>query len=266
VAGGRWIVALDDDLRVRLLRKDANALAAWRSVGTYLRFAEDHAEWRTLEPYGNVAFILDTAGENTDYSNEYLNLVARRQVPYRLIERSRLSPASFGGFQAALAVDLAVLSDAERKWLSDFAESGGLVVAGPSWGDAPENNDYVEIPVGKGRVVVYREKPPDPEMVARDLLDLLEPEVMGLTAFNVPSVLTYVSVDGSGRRALIQLLNYATTPFDSTITLRLNGTFRRARIHTPESAPVDLGIRVMSGGRTEITVPKMAIWGAVLLE
>jgi hypothetical protein len=266
VAGGRWIVALGDDLRVRLLRKDADALATWRSVGVYLKFAEDHAEWRTLEPYGNVAFILDTAGENTDYTNEYLNLVARRQVPYRLIERSRLSPTSLGGFQAALAVDLAVLSDAERKILSDFAEGGGLVVAGPAWGDAPENNDYVEIPVGKGRVVVYKEKPPDPEMVARDLLDLLEPEVMGLTAFNVPSVLTYVSVDGSGRRALIQLLNYATTPFDSKITLRLNGTFKRAHLYTPESAPVDLGVRVMPGGRTEITVPKLAIWGAVLLE
>jgi hypothetical protein len=171
-----------------------------------------------------------------------------------------------GGFQAALAVDLAVLSDAERKILSDFAESGGLVVAGPSWGDAPENNDYVEIPAGKGRVVVYKEKPPDPEMVARDLLDLLEPEMMGLTAFNVPSVLTYVSIDGSGRHALVQLLNYATTPFDSRITLRLNGTFKAARMYTPESMPADLAVRVISDGRTEITIPKLALWGAVLLE
>ncbi len=265
-AGGRWIVALDDDLRARLLRKDADALATWRNVGAYLKFAEDHAEWRTLEPYGNVAFILDMAGGNTDYTNEYLNLVARRQVPYRLVERSRLSPASLAGFQAALAVDLAALSDAERKVLRDFAEGGGLVIAGPSWGDAPENNDYVEIPAGKGRIVVYKEKPPDPEMVARDMLDLLEPEVMGLTAFNVPSVLTYVSMDGSGKRALIQLLNYATAPFESKITLRLNGTFKTARLYTPESVPIDLGVRVMQGGRTEISIPKLAVWGAVLLE
>ncbi len=266
VAGGRWIVALDDDLRVRLLRKDADALATWRNVGIYLKFAEDHAEWRTLEPYGNVALILDTASENTDYSNEYLNLVARRQVPYRLIERSRLSPKSLAGFQAALAVDLAAVSDAERKVLLDFAEGGGLVVTGPSWGDAPENNDYVELPAGKGRVVVYKEKPPDPEMVAKDLLDLLEPEVMGLTAFNVPSVLTYVSTDGPGRRALVQLLNYATTPFDSKITLRLNGNFKSARMYTPDSVPVDLGVREMPGGRTEISVPRLSVWGAVLLE
>ncbi len=266
VAGGRWIVALDDDLRVRLLQNDADALTVWRSVGAYLKFAEDHAEWRTLEPYGNLAIVLDTASGNPDYSNEYLNLVARRQVPYRLIERSRLSPASLSGFQAALVVDLDALSDAERKALRDFAENGGLVVAGPSWGDAPESNDYAEIPSGKGRVVVYKDKPPDPEMVARDLLDLLEPEVMGLTAFNVPSVLTYVSIDGSGKRALIQLLNYATTAFDSKITLRLNGTFKTARMYTPESAPVDLGVRGMPGGRTEISIPRLAVWGAVLLD
>jgi hypothetical protein len=266
VAGGRWIVALDDDLRLRLLQKDADALATWRSVGANLKFAEEHAEWRTFEPYGNMAIILDTASEDPDYSNESLNLVARRQVPYRLIERSRLTAASLGGFQAVLATDLQVPTEAERKTLRDFAEGGGLVVAGPSWGDAPEGNDYVEIPVGKGRVVVYKEKPPDPEMVARDLLDLLEPEVMGLTAFNVPSVLTYVSMDGSGKRALVQLLNYATTPFDSKITLRLNGTFKTARMFAPESAPADLEVRVMSGGRTEITIPKLALWGAVLLE
>jgi hypothetical protein len=266
VAGGRWIVALDDDLKVRLLGKDADALATWRGIGDYLRFAEQHAEWRNFEPYGNVAIILDTKSEDSDYSNEYLNLVARRQVPYRLIERPQLSPDSLGGFQAVLAPDLVVLSDAERKMLRDFVEGGGVLVSGPSWGDAPENNDFAEVTIGKGRVVVYREKPPDPEMVARDLLDLLDPDVIGLTAFNVPSVITYVSMDGSGKRALIQLLNYATTPFDSKITIRLNGTFKTARMYTPESAPDDLGVRVMPNGRTEISIPRLAVWGAVLLE
>ena len=113
---------------------------------------------------------------------------------------------------------------------------------------------------------MYREHPPDPEMVAKDMLDLLEPDVMGLTAFNVPSVLTYVSTESSGRRALIQLLNYATSPFNSRITLRLNGRFKTARLFTPEVAPLDLEARAMPNGRTEISIPKLAVWGAVLLE
>jgi len=82
----------------------------------------------------------------------------------------------------------------------------------------------------------------------------------------VPSVLTYVSSSDSGKRALVQLLNYATTPFNSKITIRLKGSFKRARLHTPESAPVDLTVRPMANDWTEFSVPKLAVWGAVLLE
>ncbi len=266
VAGGRWIVALDDDLRTGLFRKDPDALATWRNVGDYLKFAEDHAEWRSFAPYGNLGIILDTADHSPEYSNEYLNLVARRQVPYRVIERSQLSPALLASFQAILAADLAPPSEPERKMLQAFAQQGGLIVAGPSWGDPPKDNVYAEVSLGKGRVVVYKDDPPDPEIVARDMLDLLEPEVMGLTAFNVPSVLTYASVSDSGKSALIQLLNYATTPFNSKITLRFNGSFKTAHLFTPEKAPLELEVRVMNDSRTEVTVPGLEIWGALLLE
>ena len=150
--------------------------------------------------------------------------------------------------------------------LRTFAENGGLVVAGPSWGGPPKDSDYAEVPIGKGRVVVYKDDPPDPEMVARDMLDLLEPEVMGLSAFNVPSVLTYASTSDSGKRALIQMLNYATSPFNSKITIRFNGSFKMAHLFTPENAPLELPVRATSDGRTEVAVPKLAVWGALLLE
>ena len=266
VAGGRWIVSLDDNLRARLFRKDADALATWQGVGRYLKFAEDHDKWRGFTPYGNLGIILDTTGPNPEYSNEYLNLVARRQVPYRVIERSQLSLESLAGFQALLAADLAPPTESERKLLHSFAEKGGIVVAGPSWGNAPTNGEYAEVPLGEGRVVVYKDDPPDPETVARDMLDLLEPEVIGLSAFNVPSVLTYASTSESGKRALIQMLNYATSPFNSRITIRFNGNFKTARLFTPENAPLDMEARAVTGGRTEVAIPKLAVWGALLLE
>jgi hypothetical protein len=98
------------------------------------------------------------------------------------------------------------------------------------------------------------------------LLDLLEPEVMGLTAFNVPSVLTYASTGNSGKSVLIQMLNYATSPFNSKITIRFNGSFKIARLFTPENAPLDLETRAVTNGRTEVAIPKLAVWGALLLE
>jgi hypothetical protein len=266
VAGGRWMVALDDDLLTRLFRREADALATWRGVGTYLKFAENHAEWRDFSPFGNLRIVLDSAGKNPEFSDEILKLVARRQIPYRVIERSLMKSLSLQGFQAILALDLAPPSEAERKALGDYAEQGGLLLVGPSWGNVPEKQAYSDNSLGRGRVVVYKDNRPDPELVARDLLDLLEPEIIGYTAFNVPSVLTYASCRDSGKQTLIQLLNYATSPFNSKITLRLYENFQKARLYTPENAPLDLSVRNATNGRVEITIPQLAIWGAVLLQ
>ena len=263
VAGGRWMVALDDQFRARLFRKDAGALATWRSIAAYLKFGEDHAEWRSFAPYGNLAIILDTAGKNPDISEEYLNLVARRQVPYRLILRSEFNAASLASFQAVLAADLAPPTEVERKLLCEFAGKGGLVIAGPSWGDPPKDDPYAEVRLGKGRVAVYKDDPPNPESVAKDMLELLDPEVMGLSVFNVPSAITYATA--SGRRVLVQLLNYAGRPIDR-VTVRFNGSFKTARLYTPENPPLDLPARATGNGRTEILIPKLAAWGALLLE
>ncbi len=132
-AGGRWIVSLDDALRAKLRARDASALEAWRRISSYLKFAESHAAWRALAPYGNVGIVLDPASTKQDLADEYLNLAARRQVPYRLVARSGLNAASVAKFRALVTTDLDSPSAAERKLLQDFAENGGLVIAGPSW-------------------------------------------------------------------------------------------------------------------------------------
>jgi len=264
VAGGRWIVALDDSLRARLCGNDSDALATWRRIGGLLQFAEQHAEWRSFEPYGNLGIIVDAASSNPQISDEYLNLVVRRQVPYRLIARSQLSAPTLAGFRAVIATEVTSPSAAERDILRAFAEKGGLVVAGPAspWGNPPTDRPYAEVAVGKGRVAVYKD--PDPESVARDLRDLLSPEEMGVMAFNVPSVITYASTGDSGRRLLIQLLNYSKWPAEA-ITIRVTGTYKTARMYMPDAAPADLAVR-LEEGKTEISIPRLPLWGGLLLE
>jgi hypothetical protein len=262
VAGGRWIVALDDNLRARLRRREEAALDAWQRINNLLRFAEEHAEWRGFTPYGGLAIVVDPAVADPDMADEYLKLVARRQTPYRLIARSELGAATLAGSRALLATQLAPPTEAERKLLRDFAEKGGLVIAGPTWGAAPQDKPYAELPLGKGRVVVYRD--PDPESVARDTRDLLSPEEMGMTAFNVPSVITYASSGDAGRRVLVQLLNYSNSPAEA-MTIRVVGGFSSARLYLPDAAPSNLTIR-REEGHTDVTIPKLALWGGILLE
>jgi len=261
-AGGRWIVSFDDAFRNKLRAREASTLEVWRRLSIYLKFAESHATWRSLAPHGNVGIVFDPESTKQDLSDEYLNLVTRRQVPYRLVARSGLNPASVAKFRAVLAFELDPPSVAERKLLQDFAESGGLVVAGPTWGGAPKTEPFVEVPAGKGRVVIYRD--PDPETVARDLKELLSDDDLGVVPFNVPSVITLASGGDPGQPLLVQLLNYFDRPVEA-ITLRVAGKFRSARLETAEGAAVDLPLRDAEG-KTEVTIPKLLLWAAVSME
>ena len=63
---------------------------------------------------------------------------------------------------------------------------------------------------------------------------------------------------------LVQLVNC----FDhlvETITLRVAGKFRSARLKTPEDVAVELLSLRDAEGRTEVTIPKL-LWGAVSME
>ena len=261
-AGGRWIVSLDDALRAKLRARDTLALETWQRVSTYMKFAEGRAAWRAVAPYGNVGILLDPASTKPELMDEYLKLAIRRQVPYHLVERSGLNAAAVAKFRAIIATELDPPSAGERKLLQDFAENGGLVIAAPSWGGAPKAEPFAEIPTGKGSVLVYKD--PDAEAVARDLKELLSDNDLGVVPLNVPSIITYASGGRPGEPLLVQLVNYFDHPVEA-ITLRVSGKFRSARLETPEGRGVDLPLREAEG-RTEVTIPKLLLWGAVSME
>ena len=259
-AGGRWIVSLDDALRAKLRAQDASALEVWRGISSYLKFAEAHAA--RAAPYGNVGIVLDSANPEQDQVDEYMNLATRRQVPYRLLGRSRLNADAISKLRALVALQLDPPTAEERKLLQAFAENGGLVIAGPAWGSAPKTEPFAELPVGKGRVVVYKD--PDPGSVARDLKELLSDDDLGVVPFNVPSVITLVSGGDSGQPLLVELVNYFDHPVEM-ITLRVAGNFSSAILETPEGAALNLPLRNIEG-KTEVTIPKLSIWGTVSMK
>lgn len=261
-AGGHWVVSLDDGLRTKLRAGDSSALETWRRLSSYLKFAESHPEWQGFAPYGNVGIVLDAASTNPDVTDEYLKLVGRRQVPYRVIARSGMNAAAVANFRALLATALDPPSSAERKLLQEFAENGGVLIAGPSWGGAPKTEAFTEISAGKGRILVYKD--PDPEAVARDLKELLSDDELGMVPFNVPSVITYTSGGGPGQALVVQLVNYFDHPVEA-ITLRVAGKFRSARLETPEGPALDLQVR-QAEGRTEVTIPKLLLWSAISMK
>jgi len=183
-------------------------------------------------------------------------------VPYQLVARSGLDAAALARFRALVALELDPPSATERKLLQAFAENGGAVFVGPSWGGAPQNEPFAEVPAGTGRIVVYKD--PDPQAFARDLKEQLSDDDLGVVPFNVPSVITLASGGAPGEPLVVHLLNYFDHPVEA-ITLRVARKVHSARLETPEGAAMDLPLRE-SEGRTEVTVPKLLLWGTVSMQ
>ncbi|MCX6633722.1 MAG: hypothetical protein NT090_01290, partial [Acidobacteria bacterium] len=180
----------------------------------------------------------DRAGKDSAMSDENLNLIARRRIPYRVIERRQLTPAAIEGLPVVLAAGLAPLTERERGLLAAVA--------------------------GAGRIVVYKEDPPDPEALSKDLLDLIGNENLPVRLFNAASVLAQAGTDPGGGRLLVQLVNYATEPSER-ITVRAAGEYRGARLYSPDAPPADLKT-TRAGGKTDVLLAKVAVYAALLLE
>jgi hypothetical protein len=264
-AGGQWVLAPDDSLRLGLLRKDSDALGSWRRIASWLKFFEQRPDWRAFAPVGPLAIIVDPHTGQADMEGENLNLVARRRIPYEVISRASLSEATSQRFRAILATSVTSPAAGERALLSGFAERGGLVIAGPSWGTpVPAEKEYVTQSLGQGRIVVYRDEAPDPEALAKELLSLLGKGNVGMRLFNAPAVLCSMSASEGRRRLLVQMVNYASGS-TGNVTLRIDGQYRTARLLSPDEPPSDVPVE-SAGGRTEVAIQRIGVYTALLLE
>jgi hypothetical protein len=87
--GGAWIVELDSALRRGLAAGEPACLSRWRELAAAASFFNRHAGWAEMRPQAALGVISDFAGENEFIATELLNLLARRQVGYRIVTAQR---------------------------------------------------------------------------------------------------------------------------------------------------------------------------------
>jgi hypothetical protein len=161
--GGRWVIQLDDRLALGIAAGNATALAVWKRLMTSARFFADW-RWEGMQPVSLVGVISSFSGENEFLSQEILNLLARANQQYRVIPTGGANAAALAGLWAAIYADQGAPAAELRATLTEFAEAGGLLIAGPAWGalagagmgaaDGPPR--YAVRTLGKGRVAVAR--------------------------------------------------------------------------------------------------------------
>jgi hypothetical protein len=264
-AGGQWVVAPDDRLLSGLANKQTESLAKWRNITEALGFFEQHRAWRQFSAAGPVGIIRDPATRYPDIADENLNLIARRRIPYRIIERASLCALDLEGLKALLATEISNPAESETSLLKNFAEGGGLLVTGPWWGAAvPKEQDFITQQLGKGQVIVYRDESPDPESLSKNLLHLLGKGNLGIRLFNAPTILPYLSASDDGKQLLVQMINYASGPSE-TITVRVRGPYRTARLFGLNGSAVDLPVE-KSEPSIELTIERIQTYAALVLE
>jgi len=264
-AGGRWVVTLDDGLMAGLSKQQPPALAKWRRITEAMSFFEQHAEWRRFVSTGPLGIVRDATTRYPDVADENLHLIARRRIPYRLIDRTALDAKALEGLKALLVTEISNPSEGERVLWKKFAEDGGLLITGPGWGTAvPKDKERLEQELGKGQIVVYREETPDSEALSKNLLRLLGKGNLGLRLFNAPTVLPYLSASEDGKQLLVQMINYASGPSDA-ITVRVSGSYRTARLYGLTGAAADVPMEKSEQG-IELAIGQIHTYGALLLE
>lgn len=235
VYGGRWIVSLDDQFREALLKGVPSASAMWTKTTETAAFFTRHAQWRTYKPQGILTVISDFSGDNAFTSSETMNLLNRRHVQFKLMERSKALLVPMPGERALLWLDKDAPTTEQLPKVLEFVRQGGLLIAPAYWGPAgvkPTRRDpsiaYQVYNVGQGQMAVPDEGFEDPYQVALDTQLLVSRRNDLARLYNPATTNVHCSFDPVHQHRLVQIVNYSTAPA-TYVTLWVNTRARAAR-------------------------------------
>jgi hypothetical protein len=226
----RWVVSLDDDLWHRMFAGEAKALSAWNQICAALAHYEEHKEWRSAVPAGQVAIVEDF--NDARYSGGLFDMLAAKQVPAYPVPYGKVSAVALRNARIAVEPESDTLLAPDQPVLKAFADSGKSVVTG---------------------LAAKPKTPPDDEAFVFDATDsrvdqlwqkvsaVVGRQNMGARLFNVASMLSNVVTTRGQRQLVLHIVNYSDYP-GSGITARVPGSWHHARLYRPGEAPVDLDL------------------------
>ena len=159
VYGGQWVAAFDKETRKALASGVPDEY--WNAVTGAIRFFGERKHWLEQSAPARLGIVSDFSGPNQFLSDEALNLMMRRHLAYRIIDRARLKTESLRDLKAVLWIDQRGPESSAKSTLSTFTENGGLLIlpasaasltSGRPAGNFESRFDYY--PTGKGKVAL----------------------------------------------------------------------------------------------------------------
>jgi hypothetical protein len=268
VYGSHWIISLADNFRAALLKREPHAVGAWSKANDTIKFFEGHRGWNTFLPFANLAVASDFRGDNAFMAGETLNLLNRRGVLFRVIERSKAFGEPLPGLKAVLWLDKQTPSAEQAVKSLAFVQQGGLLIAPTYWGPPGVTStkrdpalNYEMYNIGKGQIAVTVEGFLDPYQVALDTHLLVSRRNDLVRLYNPETTKFYASQDPARKTRLVQIVNYAPRPV-TYLTVWLSSHAGSAELLSPAARTASLPPKPGSPG-TEFALPPITVNCAV---
>jgi hypothetical protein len=271
--GSRWLISLDSHFAGGLGADNAASRSDWRKLVQTLEFFCNRRQAPEMQPRGALAVLSDFSGANEFLSHEFLNLIARENVPTRILIRSAPPATLAAGVRMVVYLDSDPIAAGWRQVLSEFVRAGGTVMlqrsADPGFGTRSESIaglDYDLRSYGKGRWAVAAGGFDEPSRVAADAHILLGRRNDLLRLANAGSCNGYFSGSVDRKHASLQIVNYSGRPGLNPVTVTLLEPYHTAKFRSLER-PEDAEIPIRKEyGRTVLELPEFSIYGRVDLE
>jgi len=259
------VLDVDERLQRSLNAQNAGAWKLWKEVLKYTEFySRDKTEHR-LEAAANVAVVVD----DFDPGDEVLNLMARHNIPFKVLRASDLKPKDLVAFDVIVLFSKPDQESAEQ--ISHVVTLGKTVVLAGAQGAYPWHNDEAvrlnenatSYAVGRGRVIELSEAISDPETFSQDIRRLLGKEHALISLWNgLTTIAVPYAADGRDLEE-IEFINYATDPL--RVQVQVKGSFPAVQYASPEHGCCEFLTPIPYDGFTEFVIPELRIAGRVHL-
>jgi hypothetical protein len=269
-AGARWMITLDDEFQKGLPAGNKSALETWQSIVQALAFFERHPSWAAWERWSSVGVLSSFAGKGEFMGQELLNLAARHNLLYRVLDRAVPASQKFEGLPAVLYLDTEPPDDALQAKLMAFVQPGGLLIVPRALAAAFPGGKSVPCPVsgyelrqmGKGAIAAATEDWEDPYFLAAEVHNLVRRRNDPVTLFNAGSLWEHYSVAHDGRAALLQLVGFTTQPYQA-VSLAVAHPRRLAALYTIGAEQPTMLEPKRVEGRLEFHLPAFSYYAAL---
>jgi hypothetical protein len=270
--GGRWVTTLDTALAAGIASRRPESMTSWKKLCDVARFFAGHKEWASYPPQAIVGVMSDYAGDHEFFGGEVLNLLSRAGQHYRILVRDKVSDHSFLGLRAIIYADATPPSPALRNRIVAFVQGGGMLIAGPKWGDvstpalsSEEHPRFTLHALGKGRLAIAKEEQSDPYIWANDSVVLVSHRYDLVRFWNGGATGSFYTLSPDQKRAVVHLLFYANRGPDAA-SVRVVGRYRAARISTADQ-PVARSVEMVpQKDAVEIHLPQVSQYVALELD